>query len=64
MTLVHGEADLRAELAPERLAGPHLDAFVSGPSGLVEATTSLLCAAGVPHLQIHHDELPAAPASV
>ncbi len=56
-TLVHGAADLRNELAPERVASPHLDAFVSGPPGLVETATALLSTAGVPHTQIHHDEL-------
>lgn len=57
MTVVHSADELRAELSPYRVTDPDVDAFVSGPPGLVETTTTLLRTAGVPHTQIHHDEL-------
>lgn len=57
MTLVHSSAELLAELAPHRLPTRNLDVFVSGPPGLVQATTTLLAAAGVERGNIHHDSL-------
>jgi ferredoxin-NADP reductase/hemoglobin-like flavoprotein len=56
-TVVHNSAELLAELAPNRLPTRNLDVFVSGPPGLVRATTSLLAAAGVKRAHIHHDAL-------
>jgi len=55
-TLVHSAEELRAELAPDRLTNRDVDAFVSGPPGLVATATRLLHTAGVPHTRIHHDE--------
>jgi NAD(P)H-flavin reductase len=57
ITLIHSPNDLRAELAPDRLPGSDLDAFVSGPPGLVDSTTRLLNTAGIPPAHIHHDDL-------
>jgi ferredoxin-NADP reductase len=56
-TLVHSADELRAALMPNRLARPDLDAFLSGPPGLVETASRLLNTAGVPQTHIHHDEL-------
>jgi len=56
-TLVHSAAELRAELTPDRVTHPDLDAFLSGPPGLVETASRLLNTAGVPNTHIHHDEL-------
>jgi ferredoxin-NADP reductase len=56
-TTVHNARDMCAELTPARLPGRNLDAFVSGPPGLVRVVTELLRAAGVPRTRIHHDEL-------
>jgi ferredoxin-NADP reductase/hemoglobin-like flavoprotein len=57
-TLIHSPNDLRAELAPDRLPGNDLDAFVAGPAGLVDSATRLLDTAGIPPAHIHHDLLP------
>lgn len=56
-TLVHSADGLRAEMTPHRLPGRDLDAFVAGPPGLVQSATTLLNAAGVPNVRIHHDHL-------
>jgi ferredoxin-NADP reductase/hemoglobin-like flavoprotein len=55
--LVHDADQLRAALSPDRLPSPFLNAYVSGPPGLIDSAVRLLATAGVGKTHIYFDNL-------